>query len=75
MGQTTVSVATKTNEVRLLNEAIAMPGTFLEGSTTVTCDRQVSMIGLHYELEGGNIITFTTLPPAILSTTPASAAQ
>ena len=75
VGQAPVSVLPKTNHAALLNSAITIPETFLEGSAKATCDRQVSMIGLHYELEGSNIITFTTLPPAILSTTPASAAQ
>ena len=72
VGQTMVSVPMKSNHAALLNLTIPIPETFLEGSAKAECDRQVSMIGLHYELEGSNILTFTTLPPAILDTTPAT---
>ena len=42
-----------------------------EGSATVLCNQPVAMIGLHFELRpDGTISTFSTLPPAILSTTP-----
>ena len=47
------------------------PGTFLGGTATVSCNQPVAMIGLHFELRpDGTIITFSTLPPAILSTIP-----
>ena len=71
VGETMLSVPMQSHQAQLLNdEFISIPETFMEGSTKVSCDRQVSMIGLHYELEGSDIITFTTLPPAILATTP-----
>ena len=71
LGETTLSVPAKSNLSQLLNTAISIPGTFPGGSAKVTCNQQVAMIGLHFELRtDGTIITFTTLPPAILSTTP-----
>ena len=73
LGEATLSVPAKSNRSQLLNTAISIPGTFLIGSATVSCNQQVAMIGLHFELRpDGTIITFTTLPPAILSTTPVS---
>ena len=73
LGETTLSVTAKSNRVQLLNAAISIPGTFLGGSATVSCNQPVAMIGLHFELRpDGTIITFSTLPPAILDTTPAS---
>ena len=54
-----------------LNDVIAIPGTFFGGTATVSCNQPVAMIGLHFELRDGKTITFSTLPPAILSTTPA----
>ena len=76
VGEAMLSVPMQSNAARLLNEAIAIPETFLEGSAKVTCDQRVSVTGLHYELrEDGSIITFTTLPAAVLDTSPASAAQ
>ena len=71
LGEATLSVPVKSNRAQMLHAAISIPGTFLEGSATVSCDQQVAMIGLHFELRpDGSIITFNTLPPAILSTTP-----
>ena len=73
LGEATLSVPAKSNLSQLLNTAISIPATFLVGSATVLCNQQVAMIGLHFELRpDGTIITFSTLPPAILSTTPVS---
>ena len=60
----------KSNRAQMLNAAIAIPETFLGGTATVSCNQPVAMIGLHFELRYGTIITFSTLPPAILSTSP-----
>ena len=69
LGEATLSVPAKSNRAQMLHDAISIPGTFLEGSATVSCDQQVAMIGLHFELRpDGTISTFSTLPPAILST-------
>ena len=76
LGEATLSVSAKSNRAQLLNTAITIPETFLEGLATVSCDQQVAMIGLHFELRpDGTIITFSTLPPAILSTIPGSPTQ
>lgn len=73
LGEATLSVPAKSNLSQLLNTAISIPRTFLVGSATVSCNQQVAMIGLHFELRpDGTIITFSTLPPAILSTSPVS---
>ena len=73
LGEATLSVPAKSNRAQMLHAAIDIPGTFLGGSATVSCNQPVAMIGLHFELRpDGTIITFSTLPPAILSTTPAS---
>ena len=73
LGEATLSVPAKSNRAQMLHTAISIPGTFLGGSATVSCNQPVAMIGLHFELRpDGTIITFSTLPPAILSTTPAS---
>ena len=73
LGEVTLTVSAKSNRVQLLNAAISIPGTFLGGSAVVLCNQPVAMIGLHFVLRpDGTIITFTTLPPAILSTTPVS---
>ena len=73
LGEATLSVPAKSNRSQLLNTAISIPGTFLGGTATVLCNQQVAMIGLHFELRpDGTIITFSTLPPAILSTIPVS---
>ena len=61
------SVPSKTNAARFLDQVISIPGGFTQGSAAVTCDQQVSVIGLQVD---GSI--FTTLPAAILSTTPAA---
>ena len=62
----------KSNRAQMLHAAIDIPGTFLGGSATVSCNQPVAMIGLHFELRPDEtIITFSTLPPAILSTIPA----
>ena len=72
LGEATLSVPAKSNRAQLLNAAIDIPGTFLGGTATVSCNQPVAMIGLHFELRpDGTIITFSTLPPAILSTIPA----
>ena len=73
LGEATLAVPAKSNRSQLLNAAISIPGTFRVGTATVSCNQPVAMIGLHFELRpDGTIITFSTLPPAILSTTPAS---
>ena len=72
LGEATLSVPAKSNRAQMLHTAISIPGTFLGGSATVSCNQPVAMIGLHFELRpDGTIITFNTLPPAILSTIPA----
>ena len=71
LGEATLSVPAKSNRAQMLNDAIAIPGTFFGGTATVSCNQPVAMIGLHFELRDGTIITFSTLPPAILSTIPA----
>ena len=71
LGEATLSVPAKSNRAQLLNDVIAIPGTFLGGTATVSCNQPVAIIGLHFELRDGTIITFSTLPPAILSTIPA----
>ena len=71
LGEATLAVPAKSNLSQLLNAAISIPGTFRVGTATVSCNQPVAMIGLHFELRpDGTIITFSTLPPAILSTTP-----
>ena len=72
LGEATLSVPAKSNRAQMLHAAIAIPGTFLGGTATVSCNQPVAMIGLHFELRDGKTITFSTLPPAILSTTPVS---
>ena len=71
LGEATLSVPAKSNRAQLLTDIIAIPGTFLGGTATVSCNQPVAIIGLHFELRDGTIITFSTLPPAILSTIPA----
>ena len=71
LGEAMLSVPMKSNLSRLLNQAIRIPEDFTAGSTVVSCDRPVAMIGLHFELQSdGGIITFNTLPPAVLDTAP-----
>ena len=72
LGEATLSVPAKSNRAQMLHDAIAIPGTFFGGTATVSCNQPVAMIGLHFELRDGKTITFSTLPPAILSTTPVS---
>ena len=73
LGEATLAVPTKSNRSQLLNTAISIPGTFRAGTANVSCNQQVAVIGLHFELRpDGTIITFSTLPPAILSTSPVS---
>ena len=71
LGEATLSVPAKSNRAQLLNDIIAIPGTFFGGTATVSCNQPVAILGLHFELRDGKTITFSTLPPAILSTTPA----
>ena len=71
LGEATLSVPAKSNRAQLLNDVIAIPGTFFGGTATVLCNQPVAIIGLHFELRDGTIITFSTLPPAILSAIPA----
>ena len=68
LGQATLPVASKSNVAKFLFEVIPVPDGFTEGSATVSCDQQVAVIGLQF---AGAI--FTTLPPAVLSTTPVDA--
>ena len=65
LGDTTISILSKSNDARFLSQIIQIPPGFAGGSATVSCDQQVSVIGLQF---AGAI--FLTLPPAILSTTP-----
>ena len=65
LGQTTLPVPSKSNVAKFLHQVIQIPDGFTGGSATVSCDQQVSLIGLQFV---GAI--FTTLPPAVLSTTP-----
>ena len=67
LGQATLPVPSKSNVAKFLHEVIQIPDGFTEGSATVSCDQQVSLIGLQF---AG--VIFTTLPPAVLSTTPVS---
>ena len=65
LGEATLPVPSKSNIAKFLSEVIQIPVGFTAESTTVSCDQQVSIVGLQID---GTI--FTTLPPAILSTTP-----
>jgi len=65
-GEATFSVPAKSTLARFLDQVIALPGgSFTSGSATLSCDQQVSVIGLYVD---GTL--FTTLPPAILSRAP-----
>ena len=71
LGEAALSVPSKSNRAQMLNAAIAIPEAFLQGSARVSCDQPVSMIGLQFELEpDGSIVTFNTLPPTVLDTSP-----
>ena len=63
-------VHSKSNAARFLDQVISIPGGFSRGSAAVTCDQQVSVIGLQAD---GPV--FTTLPAAILSTTPTASPE
>ena len=64
LGEATLPVASKSNVARFLSQIIQIPPGFAGGSATVSCDQQVSVIGLQF---AGAV--FTTLSPAILSAT------
>ena len=64
LGDATISVLSKSNVARFLSQIIQIPPGFDGGSTTISCDQQVSVIGLQF---AGAV--FTTLPPAILPAT------
>ena len=71
LGETALSAPSRSNVARMLNAAIAIPETFHGGSATVSCDRRVDMIGVHFELQPDRAITtFNTLPLALLDTFP-----
>ncbi len=71
LGEMALSAPSKSNVARMLNAAIAIPETFNGGSATVSCDRRVAMIGVHFELQPDRAITtFNTLPLALLDTFP-----
>ena len=71
LGEAALSAPSRSNVARMLNAAIAIPETFHGGSATVSCDRRVAMIGVHFELQPDRAIrTFNTLPPALLDTFP-----
>ena len=64
LGDATLAVPSKSKVAKFLSEVVQIPAGFTEGSTTVSCDQQVSTIGLQID---GTI--FTTLPASVLSTT------
>ena len=71
LGETALSAPSRSNVARMLNAAIAIPETFNGGSATVSCDRRVAMIGVHFELQPDRAIaTFNALPLALLDTFP-----
>ena len=74
LGQHSFLVPSKTNWAgRLLDQILSIPPTFGGGTATVSCDQPVSMIGLHFELRPDRtIITFNTLPPAVIESIPSS---
>ena len=67
LGQATLQLPSKSTVAQFIYEVIPVPDGFTEGSATLSCDQQVSVIGLQF---AGAI--FTTLPSAVLSTTPVS---
>ena len=70
-GEAPLSIPSKSNLAAMLRDAISIPEGFPGGTATITCNQPVAMIGLHFELEpDGTIITFTTLPPTVLDTSP-----
>ena len=69
LGEASIAVLARSNRARMLHRIVAIPDGFRGGSATLTCDRRVAAIGLHFELEpDGEIVTFNTLPPALLPT-------
>ena len=70
LGDATISILSKSNVARFLSQIIQIPPGFAGGSATISCDQQVSVIGLQF---AG--VVFTTLPPTVLSTTPVSTTQ
>ena len=74
MGEASLSVPSKSNwSGRLLDQLISIPSSFRGGTATVSCDEPVAMIGLHFELRSNRtIITFNTLPPAVIESIPSS---
>ena len=62
LGEGTLPVPLKSKVAKFLSGVIQIPDGFTGGSATISCDQQVSIIGLQID---GPI--FTTLPPAILS--------
>ena len=62
LGDATLAVPSKSKVAKFLSEVVQIPAGFTEGSATISCDQQVSIIGLQID---GTI--FTTLPPAILN--------
>ena len=53
LGEATLSVPAKSNRAQMLHAAIDIPGTFLGGSATVSCNQPVAMIGLHFRAATG----------------------
>ena len=75
LGEARLSIPARSNKSQLLNSIISIPSSFAGGSAVVSCDREVAMLGLLFILRpNGAIVTFTTLPPAVLSTTPVTTA-
>ena len=71
LSEAALSVPPKSSLKQMLNTAVAIPETFLGGTSTVSCDQQVAMTGIHMELApNGDIITFNTLPPAVIDPVP-----
>ena len=62
LGERTLPVPLRSNVAKFIFEVIPIPDGFTGGSATISCDQQVSIIGLQID---GTI--FTTLPPAILN--------
>ena len=62
LGEATLPVPSKSKVAKFFPEVIPIPDGFTGGSATISCDQQVSVIGLQID---GTI--FTTLPPAILN--------
>ena len=67
-GEDPLSVPSKANwSGQLLDQLLSIPPTFGGGTVTVSCNQPVAVVGLHFELHPDrSIITFSTLPPAVL---------